>query len=122
MKILIDMNLSPRWCDYFKKEDIEAVHWSDVGQLSAPDIEIFNYAYNNEYIIFTHDLDFSVLLALTNSDGPSVIQLRTHDTLPERIFNRVYSAITSNEKDLHSGAIVTINLITSRVKTLPLHA
>ena len=62
------------------------------------------------------------MLALTNNDGPSVIQLRTHDTLPERIFNRVYTAITSNEIDLHSGAIVTINLITSRVKTLPLHA
>ena len=27
MKILIDMNLSPVWVDYFQEQGIEAAHW-----------------------------------------------------------------------------------------------
>ena len=91
-----------------------------MGSGSASDTEIFNYAAHNSYIIFTHDLDFSVLLALTNSTGPSIIQLRTHDTLPGKINASVISAIISNKNALLKGAIVTINLFSARVKILPL--
>jgi predicted nuclease of predicted toxin-antitoxin system len=38
MKILIDMNLSPEWVQEFKHHQIEAIHWSTVGQHDAPDI------------------------------------------------------------------------------------
>ena len=40
MKILIDMNLPPSWVEVFIAEGWEATHWSNVGDLSAPDIEI----------------------------------------------------------------------------------
>ena len=35
MKILIDMNLSPEWVDYLRREGYDAIHWKDVG---SPDL------------------------------------------------------------------------------------
>jgi predicted nuclease of predicted toxin-antitoxin system len=40
MKLVIDMNLSPRWADFFTAEHIEAVHWSAIGAVNAADSEI----------------------------------------------------------------------------------
>jgi predicted nuclease of predicted toxin-antitoxin system len=44
MKILIDMNLSPKWADFFKLNGIIAFHWSSIGDGQAPDEDIFDYA------------------------------------------------------------------------------
>ena len=30
MKLLIDMNLSPRWVETFARHDIQSVHWSNL--------------------------------------------------------------------------------------------
>jgi predicted nuclease of predicted toxin-antitoxin system len=62
VKILIDMNLSPSWVMVFEHEDWEAVHWSSVGKATAPDPEILDWAADNEFLLFTHDLDFGFLL------------------------------------------------------------
>jgi predicted nuclease of predicted toxin-antitoxin system len=67
MKILIDMNLSPDWVAAFAAEDIESIHWSTVGDPKAQDREIIQYARTNGYIVFTHDLDFGTILALTHA-------------------------------------------------------
>ena len=40
MKLLVDMNLSPRWVETFSRAGIEAVHWSSLGVANAPDSEI----------------------------------------------------------------------------------
>jgi predicted nuclease of predicted toxin-antitoxin system len=40
MKIIIDMNLSPRWADFLSQNSFEAVHWSEIGLAGAPDAEI----------------------------------------------------------------------------------
>jgi predicted nuclease of predicted toxin-antitoxin system len=31
MKLVVDMNLPPRWVAFLAANGIEAVHWSDVG-------------------------------------------------------------------------------------------
>lgn len=36
MKLLIDMNLSPRWLDVLSQAQFDAAHWSDVGAATAP--------------------------------------------------------------------------------------
>ena len=53
-----------------------------VGQPSAPDSEIMEYASQDGLIVFTHDLDFGALLANRKSRQPSVIQIRAQDVLP----------------------------------------
>ena len=41
------------------------------------------WAQTNGYVVFTHDLDFGTLLALTQGVAPSVVQLRSQDVLPQ---------------------------------------
>jgi predicted nuclease of predicted toxin-antitoxin system len=50
--------------------------------MRAPDDIIVSWARENGYIVFTHDLDFGVLLAWTRAESPSVIQVRTQDVFP----------------------------------------
>lgn len=83
MKILVDMNLPPRWVQFFVNAGWDAVHWSQEGAPTAGDRKIMACARENGYIVFTHDLDFSALLAATQRKGPSVIQVRIQNTLPE---------------------------------------
>jgi predicted nuclease of predicted toxin-antitoxin system len=70
LRILLDMNLSPSWVRVLGEAGIEAQHWSAIGDGRASDREIFEWASRNHFVVFTHDLDFSRLLALTGSAGP----------------------------------------------------
>jgi predicted nuclease of predicted toxin-antitoxin system len=47
MKILVDMSLSPAWVQFLMTYGIEALHWSAVGEASAPDSQILDYAARN---------------------------------------------------------------------------
>ena len=85
MKLLIDMNLSPRWVTLLADADIEAVHWSTCGAKTAPDSEIMAYASRNDYVVLTHDLDFGAILAATHGEKPSVVQIRSEDVSPDMI-------------------------------------
>jgi predicted nuclease of predicted toxin-antitoxin system len=120
MKILIDMNLPPRWVQVFASVGLKAVHWSQVGAPTANDREILAWARNNDYIVFTHDLDFSALLAATQGEGPSVIQVRTQNILPEAIGNMVIDSLKRFRGELKQGAIITIDPARARVRILPL--
>ncbi|KKK66029.1 hypothetical protein LCGC14_2968200 [marine sediment metagenome] len=120
MKILLDMNLSPSWVPLLEKNGFEVKHWSDVGKIDAPDKEIFNWALSNGYIIFTHDLDFGAMLALTNAVGPSVIQVRTQDVTPGHLGKIVTSVLKQYQENLGRNAIIIVDEHKLRVKILPL--
>jgi predicted nuclease of predicted toxin-antitoxin system len=119
MKILIDMNLPPRWAKVFVAESWEALHWSEVGAPTASDREIMAWARNNDYIVFTHDLDFSALLATTQGEGPSIIQVRTQNVLPEAIGTLVINAMKQFQPELEKGALITIDPHRARSRILP---
>ena len=76
MKIVLDMNLSPAWCLFLRSNGYETIHWSKIGDITAIDSEIMEWARENKHIVFTHDLDFGALLFATKAKAPSVIQLR----------------------------------------------
>ena len=120
MKILIDMNLSPDWTAAFTAANIESVHWSTVGDPRAEDTEIIEYARSSGYIVFTHDLDFGTILALTHASGPSVIQVRTQDIVPSSLANTLISVIQDNESALDQGALIVVDETRARVRILPL--
>jgi len=120
MKILIDMNLSPEWVQVFKKDNIESIHWSNVGDPRATDREIMDWALTHNYVVFTNDLDFGSLLAATQAKFPSVIQVRTQDILPTSVENIVRESLRRFDSELSSGALITIDLARSRVRILPI--
>jgi predicted nuclease of predicted toxin-antitoxin system len=119
MKVLVDMNLSPRWVQTLRSAQIEAIHWSNVGRANAPDTEIMAYASNHGYVVLTQDLDFSTILASTADHKPSVVQIRSAEVSPEFIGTQVVTALHQVADELESGALLTIDPNRTRVRMLP---
>ena len=120
MKLLIDMNLSPRWTRYLMDAGLEAAHWSTLGAANAPDVEIMTFARVNGYVVLTHDLDFSAMLAATHGLKPSVVQIRSEDVNPDVIGKLVVDALRQMNADLNNGALLTIDTNRTRLRILPL--
>lgn len=79
-----------------------------------------SWARTNGHIVFTHDLDFGVSLALTHAHGPSVIQIRTDNVMPDAIGIIILSVLLKYAKELEIGALVTIDERRSCVRLLPI--
>lgn len=78
------------------------------------------WAYDNGFVIFTHDLDFSALLAVSHAAGPSVIQVRAQDVMPSAIGRDVLRVLRLCVTEIEAGAVVSIDKVTSRVRILPI--
>jgi predicted nuclease of predicted toxin-antitoxin system len=120
LRIVVDMNLSVEWILSFSRAGWPAVHWSTVGRPSAEDTTIMAWARTHDHLVFTHDLDFGTVLALTHAGGPSVIQIRGQRVLPEQMGPAVLAALKRYEVELSVGAIVVIEPAKSRIRILPL--
>lgn len=120
MKLLLDMNLSPRWVTLLREAGWECFHWSQVGKPNACDSEIMTYAVTNDMVVVTHDLDFGAILAVTQRKKPSVVQLRSHDISPDKIGKQTLAALSIVRADLEAGALLTIELDRTRLRLLPL--
>lgn len=120
MKILVDMNLSPRWAALLTDAGMEATHWSNLGPANAPDTEIMSFARTNDYVVLTHDLDFSAILAATQGDKPSVVQIRADDISPDIIGKTVINALSQMADELDQGALLTVDPRRTRLRLLPL--
>ena len=120
LRLVIDMNLSLEWVAELLRSGYESVHWSTIGDPRATDITIMAWARSDHHAVFTHDLDFGTLLALTHADGPSVFQVRGQNVLPEHMGSLVIAALRQHEASLISGALVVVDEKKSRVRVLPL--
>ena len=120
MKFLIDMNLSPRWVEVFMAAGLDATHWVAIGDPRATDRSIMEWARSNAYIVFTHDLDFGAILAATQASGPSVIQIRAENVLPEDAGETVIAAIHRFRDGLEQGALISVDPERARARILPI--
>jgi predicted nuclease of predicted toxin-antitoxin system len=120
MKLIIDMNLSPRWAKRLEDAGFIAAHWSSIGNPGASDTEILSYAAKTDSIVLTQDLDFGAILAATQGEGPSVLQIRSEDVSPEHIGTQVIMALKQMQVELEHGALLTIEPKQTRMRVLPL--
>jgi predicted nuclease of predicted toxin-antitoxin system len=103
MRLLIDMNLSPRWVSLLIDAGLDAAPWSTLGAPDAPDEEIMAFARTNGSVIVTHDLDFGAILAAMHGDKPSVAQIRAANVSPDAIGGQVISALRRMRSELENG-------------------
>lgn len=120
MRLLIDMNLSPRLAEALQSAGHEATHWSDVGDPTADDREILDWAKGNDLTLITHDLDFGAILAATKANSPSVLQVRTQNVSPDHIAPLLISALDRYREHLESGALISLDETTMRARVLPI--
>lgn len=120
MKIVIDMNLSPDWVLALTQAGHDAIHWLTIGDPGARDAVIMDWAATHGYVVFTHDLDFSAILATTQASVPSVIQLRSQDILPDASANPILAALQQFSRELEAGALITVDETRTRARILPI--
>ena len=121
MKLLVDMNLTPRWVTFLSGSGWEAEHWSKVGDPKASDRFITDWAREKGWAVLTNDLDFPQILAHTLEAGPSVILLRGEPLTPETRGSELVRVLSKCSKELSRGAIVSVDwgeLL--RIRLLPL--
>ncbi|HTJ58322.1 MAG TPA: DUF5615 family PIN-like protein [Devosiaceae bacterium] len=116
MKVLVEMNMSPKWAETLGASGIETVHWSMIGDSFAKDRDIMAFAA----IVLTRDLDFSAILATTGTSGPSVVQLRRGDRFGPNLAQRVIAALRQLERELQDGVVMSVGPSRIRVRRLPL--
>ncbi len=120
MKVVIDMNLSVEWTPILRLEELDAVHWREVGGISDADVIILDWAQKNGAVILTQDLDFPWLLASTRAVGPSVVLLRLRNELDPLCQRRIASIIKRFAKELEAGCLAVVDDFRERIKLLPL--
>lgn len=119
MHLVIDMNLSPRWVAWLASHGVQAVHWSAIGALDAPDELVLAVVRSKGACLLTCDLDFGRIVALAGLAGPSVIQLRASDVSPEAEGPTVLRCLQETEESLQRGALVSIEPDGTRARVLP---
>lgn len=62
----------------------------------------------------------TVHLAATEATGPSVLQVRTQDVVPEAIGGNVVQVLLTHREALEQGAIISVDMVSSRVRVLPI--
>lgn len=122
MTLIVDMNLSPRLVGILRGAGYDTVHWSTVGDARADDTEILEWARDHGCIVLTHDLDFGAILAVTDAEYPSVLQIRTQDVAPKHIVPILLSALGQYGEYLRKGALVTCDEGSSRARILPVRS
>lgn len=96
------------------------MHVRDVGMQRATDENILARAHNEERILLTLDLDFGYLMAISAAALPSVVLFRLGNEVAEIVTKRLKEVIDCCADDLASGAFISVDDATIRVRHLPI--
>jgi len=78
------------------------------------------YAAEHGFVVLTHDLDFSTILAATHGTKPSVVQIRSENLSPTSIGDTLIAALQQMTPELAAGALLTSDPSQTRLRLLPL--
>ncbi|MBX2967510.1 MAG: DUF5615 family PIN-like protein [Cyclobacteriaceae bacterium] len=120
MKFLLNENISPSLKGKLSTVQIVSAHVKDIGLIGQPDVQIIEYARSNDYIIITHDLDYSRIISLSAKEKPSVITVRADKISSEILFTIIRQNIANLQSYLEKGALVTIEEDKIRFRLLPI--
>lgn len=107
MKLLFDQNISFRILRLLPESFSDSRHVGDVGLNDHEDVEIWEFAKNNDFTIVTFDADFFDLSVLKGFP-PKVIWLRTGNLITSEIADRIlmnYSIILSFIVDFQQSCL-----------------
>lgn len=120
MKFLLDMGLARSTAEYLRSQGFNALHLREEGLQRLTDDLIIEKARQEERVILTHDLDFGRLIALSQSQLPSVITFRLSNMQPSHVNHYLNEVLTQFTKVLETGALVSVNEQGIRVRSLPI--
>ncbi len=120
LRLLADMNISPKTVEALRQKGWDIVRVSKLLPVNTTDAEVLDFARHEERVVVTQDLDFSTLLALGGHDRPSLVTLRLSISDPETVTRRVLEVLPRIEQMLQEGCAVTVEEVSVRVRKLPI--
>jgi predicted nuclease of predicted toxin-antitoxin system len=113
------MGLARSTTAFLRAQGHDAVHLRDQGLQRLSDQEIVAKARAENRVILTHDLDFGRIIALSGAHIPSVITFRLADMRPVEVNRYLSQVLARFERELESGALVSVNEGGIRIRSLP---
>ncbi|MGB3202172.1 MAG: DUF5615 family PIN-like protein [Nodosilinea sp.] len=120
MRFLADMGISPRTVEWLRQQGYDSVHLVDEGLNRLSDEGIIDKARTENRIVLTIDLDFGYLLAISQANLPSVVIFRLGNASRSVVQARLSEVLNLCSEDLLSGALISVNEKSIRVRKLPL--
>jgi predicted nuclease of predicted toxin-antitoxin system len=120
LRLLADVHIAPLTVVVLRSQGYDIVHTTDLLAATAADAEILEFARVEGKVVLTQDLDFSMLVALSNYGLPSLITLRLSSAKPDVVVQRLLDVLPTVETELTEGAAITISDDSVRVRKLPI--
>jgi predicted nuclease of predicted toxin-antitoxin system len=121
LRLIADVHISPLTVAAIRSRGYDIVRSTDLLPPNATDESILTLARIEGFAIVTQDLDFSMLVALSNYTQPSLITLRLSSGKPEAVAQRLLDILPCLADELTEGVAVTVNDDTVRIRKLPIH-
>jgi predicted nuclease of predicted toxin-antitoxin system len=118
MRLLLDMNVSPKVAERLRAEGHDAVHLRGLGFGRLPDHDVFAHAKTEQPIVVTFDLDFGEIVG--QDAGTGVVLLRLRSVRPAHVQQRVPIALNEGAAALRAGAVVLVEDARICVRTWPI--
>lgn len=120
IRLLADMNLSPQTVVALRQAGWDIIRVLEVLPATAPDAEILDFARQENRVILTQDLDFSMLIALSGYNQPSLITLRLASSELNLVNKKLLEILPRIEQELQKGCAITIEDSSVRIRKLPI--
>ncbi len=120
LRLIADVHISPLTVTALNLQGYDIIRSTDFLPPNAADSEILELARTENRIILTQDLDFSMLIALSKHDRPSLITLRMPFPEPKLVTQRLLDVLPNLTQDLIEGSAITIDNDSIRIRKLPI--
>jgi predicted nuclease of predicted toxin-antitoxin system len=102
---LVDAQLPPLLASALREAGCEAIHVADLGLVAATDRKIWAEAVSRSAVLVTKDRDF-VLLRTANSDGPTVLWIRTGNSSNRTLIAQLLQFLEQIQSAIERGETI----------------
>jgi predicted nuclease of predicted toxin-antitoxin system len=120
MRFVADMGVSWRVVEWLRAEGHDAIHLREQQLHRLPNGGIFTKAADEQRVILTWDLDFTEIVALSETRLVSAVVFRLLNTRSENVIRRLARVLSESARDLEEGAIISVEDRRHRVRLLPI--
>ncbi len=114
------MHVSPSTVTFLRTHGHDVLRVNEVMPVTSTDEAILLRALDDERVVLTQDLRFSAILARAGQPAPSLISLRLSSSRIEFVNAILERVLPLVERDVATGAIVTVEDNRIRTRRLPI--